>query len=66
MKQLYIIFRAAGILTLPVLLSQCESPSYPPPPDYTPLGDGLTAIGICIVCYAVVQVLGDLVGGGRS
>ena len=30
-------------------------------PDYTPIGDGLTAIGICIVCFAVVQVLGALV-----
>ena len=55
----------AGIFTVPVLLSQCVGGS-PPPPDFTPFGDGLTAIGICLVCYAVVQVLGDLVGGGKS
>jgi hypothetical protein len=54
-----------GIVTLPVLLSQCVCGS-PPPPDFTPFGDGLTAIGICLVCYAVVQVLGDLAGGGKS
>ena len=55
----------AGIFTVPFLLSQCLGGS-PPPPDFTPFGDGLTAIGICLVCYAVVQVLGDLVGGGKS
>lgn len=51
--------------TLPVLLCQCGATSHPPPPDYTPFGDGLTAIGICLVCFAVVQVLGSLVGGGK-
>ena len=54
-----------GLLALPLLLSQCVGGS-PPPPDFTPFGDGLTAIGICLVCYAVVQVLGNLVGGGKS
>lgn len=29
-------------------------------PDYTPIGDGLKTIGICLVCFAVVQVLGAL------
>jgi hypothetical protein len=55
----------ASLLALPVLLSQCVGGS-PPPPDFTPFGDGLTAIGICLVCYAVVQVLGNLAGGGKS
>lgn len=61
----HILF-TAGILVLPVILSQCGGGNYPPPPDYTPFGDGLTAIGICLVCFAVVQVLGDLIGGGKS
>jgi hypothetical protein len=30
-------------------------------PDYTPIGDGLKAIAVCLVCFAVVQVLGALV-----
>lgn len=30
-------------------------------PDYTPVGDGLKTIGFCLVCYAVVHVLGALV-----
>ncbi len=30
-------------------------------PDYTPIGDGLKALGICLVCCAVVSVLGTLV-----
>ena len=55
----------AGLLALPVLLSQCVGGS-PPPPDFTPFADGLTAVGICLVCYAVVQVLGNLAGGGKS
>ena len=29
-------------------------------PDFTPIGDGLKTIGICLVCFAVVQVLGAL------
>ena len=54
----------AGLGTLPVLLCQCGT-SLPLPPDYTPFGDGLTAIGICLVCFAVVQVLGSLIRSGR-
>jgi hypothetical protein len=30
-------------------------------PDYTPIGDGMKALGICLVCCAVVWVLGMLV-----
>lgn len=30
-------------------------------PDYTPIGDGLKAIGICMVVAAVVAALADLV-----
>lgn len=29
-------------------------------PDYTPIGDGMKTIAVCMVCYAVVQVLGSL------
>ena len=39
-----------------LLLSGCAEA----PPDYTPIGDGLKTIGICLVCFAVVQVLGIL------
>ena len=57
----------AGLVTLPVVLTQCGGggSGSPPPADFTPVGDGLTAIAICLVCFAVVQVLGDLVGGGK-
>jgi hypothetical protein len=30
-------------------------------PDYTPIGEGMKALGICLVCCAVVGVLGTLV-----
>ncbi len=39
-----------------LLLSGCAEAQ----PDYTPIGDGLKTIGICLVCFAVVQVLGAL------
>lgn len=35
-------------------------------PDYTPIGDGLKAIGICIVVYGVVDALADLTKGGSQ
>ena len=34
-------------------------------PDYTPFGDGMKAIGICIVVYGVVQALAELVKGEK-
>jgi hypothetical protein len=33
----------------------------PAPPDYGPIGSGLTAIAVCLVVYGVVGVLGELV-----
>ena len=45
------------LIVLSLILSGCMESQ----PDYTPIGDGLKAIGICIVCFAVVQVLGALV-----
>lgn len=33
----------------------------PLPPDYGPIGSGLTAIGICLVVYGAVCMLGELV-----
>ena len=44
-----------------MLLSGC----YESQPDYTPIGDGLRAVGICLVCYGVVLVLGELVKDGK-
>ena len=61
----HILFKAAFI-ALPVLLTHCGAGGSPPPPDFTPFGDGLKAIGICFVCFAVVQVLGSLLGGNKS
>jgi hypothetical protein len=49
------------LLAAGVLLSGCQ----PSQPDYTPVGDGLKAIGICLVCLGVVLVLGDLVKSGK-
>lgn len=45
-----------------LLLSSCTESQ----PDYTPIGDGLKTIGICLVCFAVVQVLGALSKPGRT
>ena len=39
-----------------LLLSSCAESQ----PDYTHIGDGLKTIGICLVCFAVVQMLGAL------
>jgi hypothetical protein len=53
--------KAVLLLAAGVLLCGCYSSQ----PDYTPIGDGLKAIGICLVCLGVVLVLGDLVKGGK-
>jgi len=45
------------LIVLSLILTGCLESQ----PDYTPIGDGLKAIAICIVCFAVVQVLGALV-----
>jgi len=39
-----------------ILLGGCNSG-----PDYTPIGDGLKAIGICLVVYGVVTALAELI-----
>ena len=59
-------FIPAALIALPVLLTHCGGGDYPPPPDYTPFGDGLKAIGICLVAFAVVQVLGSLANGDKN
>jgi hypothetical protein len=41
----------------PLLLTGCLESQ----PDYTPFGDGMKAIGICIVVYGIVQALAGLV-----
>lgn len=46
-----------GLIALTQFLTGCLESQ----PDYTPIGDGMKSIGICIVCFAVVQVLGSLV-----
>lgn len=35
-------------------------------PDYTPIGDGLKAIGISLVVFGVVDALADLIRSGAS
>ena len=60
--------RKALIWIIPaLLLSGCgdSGPDYTPP-DYTPFGDGMKAIGICLVVCAVVRTLSELVQGGNK
>lgn len=45
-------------LALCLLLSGCGSQ-----PDYTPFGDGMKAIGICLVVYGIVNALVALIQG---
>ena len=52
------IMRSAALATT-LLLAGCHET--PPQPDYTPVGDGMRAIGICLVVYGVVQALASLV-----
>jgi hypothetical protein len=44
-----------------ILLAGCNSG-----PDYTPIGDGLKAIGICLVVYGVVAALAELIKDEQS
>jgi hypothetical protein len=46
---------------LPVIIALLASGCAPATPDYGPIGSGLTALGICLVVYGVVRVLGELV-----
>jgi hypothetical protein len=53
----------ALIWIVPVLLlSSCGDSG----PDYTPFGDGMKAIGICLVVCAVVRALAELVQSGNK
>ena len=45
------------LIPLTLILPSCMESQ----PDYTPIGDGLKAIAVCLVCYSVVQTLGNLV-----
>jgi len=51
-----------------LLLSGCggSGPDYSPPADYGPVGDGMKAIGICLVVCAVVKALAELVQSGHK
>jgi hypothetical protein len=51
------ISRIIVVLPVTVLLGGC----YQSQPDYTPFGDGMKAIGICLVVFGVVQALASLV-----
>ena len=53
------ITRILAALPAILLLGGCRDPQ--PQPDYTPFGDGMKAIGICLVVYGVVQALAELV-----
>ena len=49
--------RMLVVLPATLLLAGCPGSQ----PDYTPFGDGMKAIGICLVVYGVVQALAILV-----
>lgn len=51
------ISRIIVVIPVTVLLGGC----YQSQPDYTPFGDGMKAIGICLVVFGVVQALASLV-----
>jgi hypothetical protein len=50
----------AGSLVLPVLLTHCGAPSYVTP-DYTPIGDSIKFIGICVVVAVLVSTFATLI-----
>ena len=49
--------RIIVVLPATLLLGGCPGSQ----PDYTPFGDGMRAIGICLVVYGVVRSLTELV-----
>ena len=49
--------RIIVVLPATLLLAGCPGSQ----PDYTPFGDGMKAMGICLVVYGVVQALAILV-----
>jgi hypothetical protein len=52
--------RLAGSLVLPVLLTHCGGPSHVSP-DFTPIGDSIKFIGICVVVAVLVTTLASLI-----
>ncbi len=54
------ILRLAGSLVLPILLTHCGGPTYVPP-DYTPIGDSIKFIGICVVMAVLVATFANLI-----
>ena len=53
------IFHVVAALAAMPLLAGCHESQ--PQPDYTPIGDGMRAIGISLVVFGVVQALASLV-----
>jgi hypothetical protein len=51
------LFSLVACISVGVLLGGCGESV----PDYTPFGDGMKAIGICIVVHGIVQALAGLV-----
>jgi hypothetical protein len=49
-----------GGLVLPVVLTHCGGPSYVTP-DYTPIGDSIKFIGICVVVAVLVATFANLI-----
>ena len=52
--------RLAGSLVLPIVLTHCGGPTYVPP-DYTPIGDSIKFIGICVVVAVLVTTFASLI-----
>lgn len=50
----------AGSLALPLLLTHCGGQSYVTP-DYTPIGDSIKFIGICVVVAVLVTTFASLI-----
>jgi heme A synthase len=55
----------SGWLAAPLLLCQC-GPAVTHIPDYTPIGDGMKFIGICLVLAVIVAALATLVSGDSA
>jgi hypothetical protein len=52
--------RLVGSFVLPILLTHCGGPTYVPP-DYTPIGDSIKFIGICVVVAVLVTTFASLI-----
>ncbi len=53
-----------GMLFVAIFLSACggEGGAPPPPPDMSPVGDGLSFVGMGIVLAAIINLIGILTG----